>query len=129
MATSDVASAFRSLKVPDSASRPSAKATMLSAKGRNCTWCVTNSLVLPHVLRFNEEEAQKDYVRIALNLDLVPLSEALIRECEHLAKRTGLPTRMSEVGVTAGDLPRMASGEIRAAFAITEPGADCAGGT
>jgi len=69
---------------------------------------LSNSLVLPHVLRFNLEAARDDYARIAAHLGLAPEADALIAECERIAEAVGIERRLTEVGVNHNDLPRMA---------------------
>ncbi len=77
---------------------------------------LSNALVLPHVMRFNMPACGKAYA------DLAPLifpdlgstahdrrCEALIDRLVALAEDLGLETRLREVGIDEGDLPRMAS--------------------
>lgn len=75
---------------------------------------LSNSLVLPHVLRFNLPVAHALYAELAEVV--VPgcagSTEArateLIRYLENLAQATGIETRLRQVGVTEDDLPRLA---------------------
>lgn len=69
---------------------------------------LSNSLVLPHVLRFNREAAGEDYARIAAHLGLAGGADGLIAECERIAAAVGIQRRLTEVGVNHNDLPRMA---------------------
>lgn len=69
---------------------------------------LSNSLVLPHVLRFNREAAGEDYARIAAHLGLAGGADGLIAECERIAGAVGVERRLTEVGVNHNDLPRMA---------------------
>ena len=69
---------------------------------------LSNSLVLPHVLRFNLDSAEADYARIAAHLGLPADAAALINECERIAEAVGIPRRLSEVDIQETDLPRMA---------------------
>ncbi|WP_325170149.1 iron-containing alcohol dehydrogenase [Noviherbaspirillum pedocola] len=75
---------------------------------------LSNALVLPHVLRFNASHAAQHYAEIAEIV--IPgcsgTSEAktdmLISALEGLARKVGIATRLSEVGITAADLDRLA---------------------
>jgi len=75
---------------------------------------LSNSLVLPHVLRFNAPSAAKLYAELA---DIVApgasgsaeaKTEALIRQMDEIARRTGIETQLRQVGVAESDLDRMA---------------------
>lgn len=76
---------------------------------------LSNSLVLPHVLRFNAEAASTLYAELAeVMVDGVSGSNeakthALIAALERIAATTGIPRTLREVGVAQGDLARMAS--------------------
>ncbi|MEC4720657.1 iron-containing alcohol dehydrogenase [Noviherbaspirillum sp. CPCC 100848] len=75
---------------------------------------LSNSLVLPHVLRFNAPSAAGLYAELA---DIVApgasgsteaKTEALIRQMDEIARRTGIETQLRQVGVAESDLDRMA---------------------
>ena len=81
---------------------------------------LSNALVLPHVLRFNA--ATRDNGSAALYAALAPHAfpdlselgtqarcEAFIERLAALSRDLGLETRLGEVGVTEGDLDRMAA--------------------
>jgi alcohol dehydrogenase class IV len=75
---------------------------------------LSNSLVLPHVLRFNAPVAAADYAELAAIV--VPhaegsteaRAEALAVAMEQLASITGIPRRLEQVGITEQDLDRLA---------------------
>lgn len=75
---------------------------------------LSNSLVLPHVLRFNASHAAPLYAELAEIV--VPgtggshaaRTEALIAAMQQIAERTGIQTRLAEVGITEADLDRLA---------------------
>lgn len=75
---------------------------------------LSNSLVLPHVLRFNAPAAAELYAELAeiiapeANGSAEARSNALITAMEDLAQRTGIETRLTQVGVTESDLDRLA---------------------
>jgi len=75
---------------------------------------LSNSLVLPHVLRFNAPEAATMYAELAeiVCQDAHGSSEAkcqtLIAHMEGLAKQVGIETSLREVGIAASDLDRLA---------------------
>jgi alcohol dehydrogenase class IV len=79
---------------------------------------LSNALVLGPVLRFNAVAAAPLYAQLApavQSLRDVPLPEgeaaraaAFIATLSGLSARLGLPTRLREVGIQAGDLPQLA---------------------
>ena len=77
---------------------------------------LTNSLVLPHVLRFNMDEASKLYSELAhvvlfdreVPQDEKQASEMLVSYFENLPKRLGLQTTLREMNIPFEDLPRLA---------------------
>lgn len=80
---------------------------------------LSNSLVLPAVLRFNRQAAQEQYAEIA---DIVlpgisgtadARSQALIEHLSALPRLLGLPTRLSEVNIVAADLPMLAADAMK----------------
>jgi alcohol dehydrogenase class IV len=75
---------------------------------------VANSLLMPHVFRFNLPAMPERYADIALALGCTagatPLATAeggLTRLCE-MSRHCGIPQRLREVGVPESDLPRLA---------------------
>ncbi|HEX8891840.1 MAG TPA: iron-containing alcohol dehydrogenase [Terriglobales bacterium] len=79
---------------------------------------LSNSLVLMQVLRFNASKAAHLYAELAEDmLGAAAISGmtaqqrcgAFIDHLDTLIRQTGLPIRLSEVGVTAQDLPRLAA--------------------
>jgi len=76
---------------------------------------LSNSLVLPHVLRFNAPVAAELYAELAEIIapeakgSAEARSNALITAMEDLAQRTGIETRLSQVGITESDLDRLAA--------------------
>ena len=77
---------------------------------------LTNSLVLPHVMRFNMDEAYKLYSELAhvvlfdreVPQDEKQASEMLVSYFENLPKRLGLQTTLREMNIPFEDLPRLA---------------------
>ncbi len=75
---------------------------------------LSNSLVLPHVLRFNLPQASRLYAELAGIV--VPhasgseeaRAEALIVATQQIAKMTGIETSLRQVGITEADLDRLA---------------------
>ena len=76
---------------------------------------LSNSLVLPHVLRFNMPAAATLYAELAAIV--VPhasgseeaRTEALIVAMQQIAKITGIETMLSQVGIREADLDRLAA--------------------
>jgi alcohol dehydrogenase class IV len=75
---------------------------------------LSNALVLPHVLRFNLPLAMVHYAELAAIV--APQAQgsdearahALIVAMQHIADRTGIETRLRQVGVRESDLDRLA---------------------
>ncbi len=73
---------------------------------------LSNSLVLPHVLRFNFESASELYDELAVVLqsscESIAGSEGLIDAMDTLIKQVNLPTQLREFGVKEEQLPMLA---------------------
>ncbi len=75
---------------------------------------LSNSLVLPHVLRFNLPEAASHYAELASIVAPGTLgsdearAEALIVAMQQIATRTGIQTTLRQVGIAETDLDRLA---------------------
>jgi alcohol dehydrogenase len=75
---------------------------------------LSNALVLPHVLRFNMQEAASHYAELAAIV--VPhasgsqeaRAQALIVAMQQIATITGIETTLQQVGITEHDLDRLA---------------------
>ena len=80
---------------------------------------VSNTLLLPHVFRFNLEAAPERYATIARNLGVtergsdVATAEAGIDLLVELSIACGLPQRLREVGVKETDLPHLADESMK----------------
>jgi alcohol dehydrogenase class IV len=78
---------------------------------------LSNSLVLPHVMRFNAPQCAELYAELAPYImgtdapsgSAVDVTEALIAWLEKRIKDTGLQSQMRECGVTEASLPLLAS--------------------
>lgn len=77
---------------------------------------LSNALVLPHVLRFNNSVAADTYSEIATALfpdlsetsDAADRAEAFAQRLAELSAKIGLQTRLSDVGITESNLPKLA---------------------
>lgn len=69
---------------------------------------LSNSLMLPPVLRFNAPVAEPLYAELASHLGLHASTQGLVEEMERIAASVGIETRLSQVGVSHNDLPRLA---------------------
>ncbi|WP_247653702.1 iron-containing alcohol dehydrogenase [Labrenzia sp. PHM005] len=82
---------------------------------------LSNALVLPHVLEFNNAVAAKTYAELAPVLfpDLIDVSDvenradAFAKRLGGLTQKLGLQTKLSEVGISAEDLPKMAADAMK----------------
>ncbi len=76
---------------------------------------LSNSLVLPHVLRFNSRDAADLYAELATIIapeaqgSAEERTEALIEAMEALASRVGIATRLRDVGIQEKDLDQLAT--------------------
>ena len=81
---------------------------------------LSNSLVLPHVLRFNAPVASELYAELApivfpgqtLPTDALKVSEVLADYCLTLAADLGLPTTLRQMNIPESDLPMLAKEAI-----------------
>lgn len=76
---------------------------------------LANSILLPDVIRFNAEEQADLYLPVAEALGVVEAGMSAVeaanraaQACYDLAKRSGIPTKLSEVGVGEDQLERLA---------------------
>ncbi|WP_323760914.1 iron-containing alcohol dehydrogenase [Maricaulis sp.] len=75
---------------------------------------LSNSLMLPPVLRYNATSAEPLYSQLAAHLDLAGAStEALVTEMERIAGVVGIETRLNQVGVSHNDLPKLAEDAMK----------------
>ncbi|MFY0639291.1 iron-containing alcohol dehydrogenase [Maricaulis maris] len=75
---------------------------------------LSNSLMLPPVLRYNATSAEPLYTQLAAHLDLAGAStDALVTEMERIADVVGIETRLTQVGVSHNDLPRLAEDAMK----------------
>ncbi len=76
---------------------------------------VANSLLLPHVIRFNAETDPRRYADVAHAMgaqctgDLAIDAEACITEIERLSAAVGIDRRLSDVGISSNAIPGMAA--------------------
>lgn len=69
---------------------------------------LSNSLMLPPVLRYNAPAAEPLYAELAAHLGLAATTDGLVAEMERIADAVGIETRLSQVGVSHNDLPKLA---------------------
>jgi len=76
---------------------------------------MANSILLPHVMRFNQPNAQEELILVARALgertDSLSAAEAAEQAClavSRLASEIGLPQRLRDAGVREGQIPVMA---------------------
>lgn len=80
---------------------------------------LSNSLVLPHVLRFNLSHAAEHYAELAAVIapDIGGSTEAralsLIAAMQQIAAVTGIATRLSQMGIKEHDLDRLAEDAMK----------------
>lgn len=82
---------------------------------------LSNALVLPHVLDFNNAVAASTYAELAPVLfpDLAEVTsiegraDAFAKRLAGLTEKLGLQTRLRDVGITADDLPKMAADAMK----------------
>jgi alcohol dehydrogenase len=76
---------------------------------------LTNALVLPHVLEFNEPAAGDLYTELAgiVNPDVPPSPASLVARLRELTATCGLPVRLRDVDVPEDDLPMLAKDSMQ----------------
>jgi len=89
---------------------------------------VVNGVLLPHVIRFNAQVVPQRFAALAgamgLDVDGVPpdvAAEMLAEHVQGLAQSVGAPRRLGELGVTAGDVERLAATALHDACLTTNP--------
>jgi alcohol dehydrogenase class IV len=88
---------------------------------------VANAIHLPHVIRFNAEggpDIVDRYVDIADVLEVdtgIGVGDALAEHVTDLVARLGLPTRLSEVGVSESAIPELVEGAIGDGTTLLNP--------
>lgn len=89
---------------------------------------VCNAVLLPHVCRFNVIAKTERFVRIGQAMGtpiegLAPMDAALaaIEGISKLARAVGIPKGLTELGVKAEDLPRLAEHAMQDACMLTNP--------
>lgn len=76
---------------------------------------VANSLLLPHVMRFNAEEAPERYAAVANAMGVANSGDAEadaaagIARIEQLSAATGIDRKLSDIGIGQNALPKMAA--------------------
>lgn len=75
---------------------------------------LSNSLMLPPVLRYNADIADPIYAEMSAHIGLKnPGAVALVEEMERIADAVKIETRLSQVGVSHNDLPRLAEDAMK----------------
>ncbi|MED5549674.1 MAG: iron-containing alcohol dehydrogenase [Pseudomonadota bacterium] len=75
---------------------------------------LSNSLMLPPVLRYNADIADPLYAEMSAHIGLKnPGAAALVEEMERIADAVKIETRLSQVGVSHNDLPRLAEDAMK----------------
>ena len=82
---------------------------------------LSNSLVLPHVMRFNAPACADQYAELAphvfADIDMSPSSQEIcgefIERLAGLTEKLGLETRLAQVGIAAGDLERLSDDAVK----------------
>jgi alcohol dehydrogenase class IV len=80
---------------------------------------LSNSLVLPEVIRFNVKAAEEQYASLAdiivpgVTGSAAVKADALVRRLADLPRELGLQTRLSEMGIAKADLPLLAEDAMK----------------
>lgn len=75
---------------------------------------LSNSLMLPPVLRYNAETAEALYAELSAHIGLGnPGAAALIEEMERIAEAVRIETRLTQLGISHNDLPRLAEDAMK----------------
>jgi len=87
-----------------------------------------NALLLPHIVRFNLNQASDKYSDLAVAMGAgkewrsgVENGEALVRAIFALSREIGLPSGLAEIGVKSGDLPELSEEAMDEAIGATNP--------
>jgi len=80
---------------------------------------VANSLLLPHVIRFNAPAAAERYAEVSLSLGVPPCANAVVTaergvEClAQLSRDCGVPQTLSELSIPRDAIPQMAKAALQ----------------
>lgn len=74
---------------------------------------LSNSLVLPHVLKFNEEAAAHEYAALSAHMGQEASAGAFFRWIDQIIDETGVEHRLREVGISHGDIPMLAEDAMK----------------
>ncbi len=76
---------------------------------------VANALLLPTIMEYNMESAMEKYLSIAKAMDVystdmttAQAAQAAVNAVKSLAIRVGIPQHLSELGISEGDIPKLA---------------------
>ncbi|WP_417456834.1 iron-containing alcohol dehydrogenase [Kordiimonas sp.] len=74
---------------------------------------LSNSLVLPHVLKFNEPAAAHEYAELAALMGQERSAPAFFRWVDQVAEETGVVRRLRDMGISHNDLPMLAEDAMK----------------
>jgi alcohol dehydrogenase class IV len=80
---------------------------------------VANSLLLPHVIRFNTPAAPERYAQVAIALGVTPGADAAATAAQgvevlaRLSRDCGVPQTLSEIGIPRDAIPAMAESAMQ----------------
>ncbi|WP_417460961.1 iron-containing alcohol dehydrogenase [Kordiimonas sp.] len=74
---------------------------------------LSNSLVLPHVLKFNEDAAAHEYAALAAHMGQEASAGAFFRWIDQITEETGVVRRLRDVGISHNDLPMLAEDAMK----------------
>lgn len=74
------------------------------------------ALLLPHVVRFNSAVVENEYLELGKAAGLassISGGDALAQRIDEMRDRAGLPTRLQQLGISAAELPELATAAAR----------------
>ncbi|WP_417463883.1 iron-containing alcohol dehydrogenase [Kordiimonas sp.] len=74
---------------------------------------LSNSLVLPHVLKFNEPAAAHEYAELAALMGQERSAPAFFRWVDQVAEETGVVRRLRDMDISHNDLPMLAEDAMK----------------
>jgi alcohol dehydrogenase class IV len=69
---------------------------------------LANAILLPHVLAFNLPACEPQLARVAVAMGAEASAQAAVEAVRELNRRVGIPSRLSDAGVTEESIPHMA---------------------
>jgi alcohol dehydrogenase len=86
---------------------------------------LANAILIPHVMEFNLPAAQKQFMMVAQcmgepvgGLSITDAANAAVQAVQSLCRDIGIPSSLSELGISSSDIPMLVEGALTVARPI-----------